>query len=474
MNQKNVTKDNTAAEKDKEKRGGLHRIYAILSKNKDTPFPENVREEHLDIPFLDHTGVRREAGCRLYLPASEHPLPLVYFSYYKITKDSAELARYLNEGWAVASPFEEKDHNTELTRDALAANSALLYALRRRPEIDADRIAITGGSAGGYMAMMLSALHLFPCCTVANGAPANAYFNFRHYAPYVSSFNAPAAAALKEEGRADLMSLLTRLPIPFGIVFNTFHTPENDARFDDLRTAAAVTPSLLADCFSNPLMEVHNTSDILVPVDQITRSFTYKHVSSDLPGDYRIHLSDYPLPEGFDRSFAEQLPEGSYSERLLPLIPEGSVAELPFDDKTFQINIFDEGEPQSHGSHGSDIPKGHTSDLAYIRHHFALGNADNFLTDGKLRLLLERYAGNSIQLPAHGSDGSAGQDTAVYGSAALYREETAEQLLTYRMRHPKEDLFGRMRHLAEEVPALAQAVSSCMEEICRMEQHLRH
>ena len=156
------------------KNDDLHRVYAILSKNEDTPFPENVREEDFRVPFLDHAGVQKEANCRLYLPDSEGPLPLVFFSYYKITKDSFELARYLNEGWAVASPFEEKDHNPELTRDAIVANSALLYALRHRPKIDADRIALTGGSAGGYMAMMLTALHLFPCCTVASGAPANA------------------------------------------------------------------------------------------------------------------------------------------------------------------------------------------------------------------------------------------------------------------------------------------------------------
>ena len=353
----------------------LHRKYAILSQGEEIPFPDNVREEHFTVPFIDHAGEVQEAKGCLYLPEGETPKPLVYFSYYKITKESLELKQYLHEGWAVASPFEDSDNNPEITRDGLVSNSALLYELRHRPEIDEARIAVVGGSAGGYTAMMLSALHLFPACTVASGAFANVYFNYRRYAPYLSTFNLPAFLSLKEEERTDLVGLFSKLPIPYGIVFNTCRTPEIDARLDDLQTGAAVTPTMLADCYSNPLMEVHNTSDILCPVDQITRGFTCSHVSDDLPADFKYKLADYDLPEGFDRSFTEQLPHGSYSERLIPVLPKGTSAELPFDEKPFQINIIDEGEPQSHGSHGTDMPKGSFSQKAYMKHAFENGNS---------------------------------------------------------------------------------------------------
>lgn len=36
----------------------------------------------------------------------------------------------------------------------------------------------------------------------------------------------------------------------------------------------ALSPVGVADCFSNPLIVVHVTSDILVPIDQTTREFT--------------------------------------------------------------------------------------------------------------------------------------------------------------------------------------------------------
>ena len=435
----------------------LHRKYAILAKNDGAVFSKNVYEEHFTVPFIDHTGMVQNARGCLYLPDREGPMPLVYFSYYKVTKDSFELAQYLREGWAVACPFEESDNNPEITRDGLVSNSALLYALRRRAEIDNKRIAIVGGSAGGYTAMMLSAMHLFPCCTVASGAFANVLFNFRYYAPYLSSFNVPAAMALGEEERADLMTLLSRLPIPYGIIFNTCRTPEIDARLDDLRIAAAVTPTMLVSCYSNPLMEIHNTSDILCPVDQITRSFTYSHVSSDLPEDFKIHLADYDLPDGFNRSFAEQLPKDSYTERLIPVAPEGSVTELPFDEKPFQLNIIDEGEPQSHGSHGSDIPKGTISQVLYLKNALNHGNENNFLTDSKLCLLVERYAGHSTQLPAHEGE--------VYGSMTLYREEVMEQLSLYEKQHPQDDLYCRLIRIAEKTPALAEAAKLCAQAL---------
>lgn len=283
----------------------LHRMYAILSERGDEAFPENATEKHFEVPYLDHSGAKRTARGCLYLPDRDGPIPLVFFSYYKVTKDSSELVQYLKEGWAVASPFEDHDNNPEVTRDALVSNSALLYHLKHQKEIDGERIALAGGSAGGYMALMLSALHLFPCCTVAQGAFVNVFFNFRRYAPHLSGINLPVLLSLKAEGRADLMTMLKELPIPYGIVFNTFRTPEIDARLDDPSIAAAVSPLMLTDCFSNPMMEIHNTSDILCPVDQITRRYTYAHVSPDLPQDYKIRLSDYDMPEGFARSLAD-------------------------------------------------------------------------------------------------------------------------------------------------------------------------
>lgn len=437
----------------------LQKLFAIQAQNKENSLPEGVRTEYVKIPYLDHNGEQKEVNACIYIPEGKKPYPLVYVSHYKITADAAELSAYLKEGWAVACQYEEKDPNEEITRDGLVSNSAVLWYLRNRPEIDKTRIAITGGSAGGYMGMMLSALHLTGCCTVVRGAFANAYFNFKYYAPYTAEFNMPALFGMKEEERADLLKMLSKLPIPFAIVFNTFRTPEMEERLSDIRTAKAVSPVMLAACLSNPLLETHNTSDILVPVDQITRSFTYPHVGSDLPSDYKIHLNDFDLPEEMNKSFVEMLPEGSYTERLLPLVPEGETADLPFDEKPFQIDIYDEKEPQSYGSHGTGLPQGYASDIAYLRHYMKIGNASQFLTEEKAELLLERYVGISIQLPAH--EGKAD----VYGSSGIYRKEVEEEFVSYAVSHPDEDVCAKILKAAGGRAELKEAAEKCCEAV---------
>lgn len=440
----------------------LQKLFAIQAQNKEKTLPEGTQTEYFKVPYLDHNGEKKEVNACIYFPEGKKPYPLVYVSHYKITPDAAELAGYLKEGWAVACQYEEKDPNEELTRDGLVSNSAVIWNLRNRPEIDETRIAITGGSAGGYMGMMLSALHLTGCATIVRGAFSNVYFNFKHYAPYTASFNMGTFLKLKQEGETDLMKLLSKLPIPFAIVFNTFGTgtnPELDARLGDLETAKAVSPTMLAGCLSNPLLETHNTSDILVPVDQITRSFTYPHVGSDLPSDYKIHLNDFEMPEELNKSFVEMLPEGSYTERLLPLVPEGETEDLPFDEKPFQIDIYDEKEPQSYGSHGTGLPQGYASDIAYLKRYMKDGNVSQFLTKEKAVLLLERYAGISMQLPAH--DGNPD----IYGSRDIYQKEVTEELLSYAVSHPEEDICEKLMEAARTRAELKKAAEKCCEQI---------
>ena len=67
---------------------------------------------------------------------------------------------------------------------------------------------------------------------------------------------------------------------------------------------------------------------------------------------------------------------------------------------------------------------------------FERGLAQNeILTGGKFLLLLERYMGESIQLPPH-----EGIDDSVYGSLAIYRKEIVEELSGWLKHHSSEEL----------------------------------
>lgn len=57
------------------------------------------------------------------------------------------------------------------------------------------------------------------------------------------------------------------------------------------------------------------------------------------------------------------------------------------------------------------------------------------LTNKKLLLLLERYQGKSVQLPAH-----TDVDDSIYGSLATYQKEIVEEFSQWADNHSKEEL----------------------------------
>lgn len=85
-------------------------------------------------------------------------------------------------------------------------------------------------------------------------------------------------------------------------------------------------------------------------------------------------------------------------------------------------------------------------DVPYLKAMFERGLAQNeVLTSGKLLLLLERYMGESIQLPAH-----EGVDDTVYGSLAVYRREIVEELTCWVKSRSAEELDAAMNIAVDE------------------------
>ena len=445
------------------KEAKLKQIYAVLSQKKELPpFPEHT-EERIEIPFISKENICRKRPVRLFLPKTgEKKVPLVFSAHYELAEESAELRMYLSEGWAVASAAEFDDrYNAELYEDDLVFNNAALWELSRRPEIDRERIAVVGGSAGGYTTLMLSALRLGICGSVARSAIANLLFNFRYYAPYVAAFNEKALETLNDKEKKDLAEILSRLPIPFAAVLRLFRAPEGDLTEELLRYYEQLSPTGLCGAFSSPFIETHFTSDILVPVDQVSRRYTHQMPGQSLPQDFKLRLSDYPLDGVLSKSFEEELPKDLKNVRILTLPEVHQDIELPFDpDRPFTIDIYEEGAPEAYAGHSLNSFTEVLSDLPFLRYCFSRGcSGTNFLTKGKIRILLERYTGCSVNLPAH-----EGADDSVYGSLAVYREEILEMFRQYRSSHPDEKVVRMLREAAEADSALSEAA----EEIIRM------
>lgn len=395
-----------------------------MQAGENLPPLENVSQSTVDVKYITKDGTVKTRPIRLYLPEqAQQPMPLIYVPHYEMAEDSAELRRYLTKGWAVASPTAfDNAYNGELTDDDLVFNNAALYTLRHMAEFDRQRIAVVGGSAGGYTALMLSALQMGNCATIATAPISNVYFNFYQYFPM----------AAERDDAPFFLKLVTGMFLPIQENF-----PDNN----DTTRWEALSAVGLADCFSSPLVITHVTSDILVPIDQTTREFTYDHERDTMPEGFSTRLpADNPGVLG--RSLADELPsEMTHIEHIPITNPDADNTLYYNSEKPFTLNIFDDGPTQAAGSHRATSGTGIIDDSPYLEEMFSRSLAQTeLLMPGKLLLMLERYQGNSIQLPAH-----EGVDDTVYGSLAVYRQEVIEELGQWAENHSLAELDAAMR-----------------------------
>ena len=118
-------------------------------------------------------------------------------------------------------------------------------------------------------------------------------------------------------------------------------------------------------------------------------------------------------------------------------VPVDSSMTVPYDAvKPFNINVSDDGPVESFSSHNNGNPQGTVNMIPYLKEMATRSLASTeLLRPGKVRLLLERYAGKSVQLPAH-----EGIDDSIYGSLKVYQDEVVDELGRYAKNHSVKDV----------------------------------
>lgn len=408
--------------------------YTLQGDTADTTLSEDeIKKEIIDIKYITKNGEVETRQIILYRPANEQgDIPLIYVPHYAVEESSADFQSYIKNGWACASPYDFKnEYNGELVTDDLVFNNAALYTLRHLDGIDKQRIGIVGGSAGGYMTLMLNQLQMGTTASIANSPITNVYFNF-----YIHFLNCDEINS--NSGMFDF-------PIPIqGMVSKLFRPINDNFKGDEYPLWEAISPISMAKTFSNPTVINHFTGDILVPIDQISKNYTYDKNDGTLPKDFTARMNNN-YPGILSKSLEEQANPEELFIKKYKLENKHFNMDMPYSDKLLTINIFDDGPISAKGSHTAPGTSGNSDSIPYLKDMLSktLKETEKLVPE-KLILMLDRYQGNSKQLPSH-----VGVDDEVYGSLAIYQKEIIEELLVYKNNHSMEELDNAINELFE-------------------------
>jgi hypothetical protein len=331
--------------------------------------------------YRDPEGKEKEGKATIYvpLPIRDNPkakVPLYFSAGYEID-DNAALT-HLRQGFAVVTPRALEAN--PLIRGA-NPDIALMHIVRSLPFVDDEHVVIGGGSAGGYMTLMLAA-ETFP---VAGAAPDVPPVNWGYNAAY---FFKQRDRIAPTKGEA-----VSRVPVPNGV--GVMLQPATKVYGDDFGDGTWFVHSPVAHVatITCPVSAYWTTADVLVPMDQVGAKWVKPFDKTKFPAGFtmdpmalvesiegRTRLTDV-LKESEYEVFVVQSPKANPKPREVPLSKT----------KQWSIMIIDEGPPEPQVGH---LKYGG----AWTRNEFfdrARKNkiAADQLTEAKLMRLMDRYAG---------------------------------------------------------------------------------
>jgi hypothetical protein len=367
---------------------------------------------------------REETGrARIYLPASvrlnpSRRLPLLHGAGY--TVDERGAAAMTAKGYAVSTPF---GHPLNPLGRGANLDRAILHAARRLPFVDPLRVSVQGGSAGGWMALMVAA-DAFPLVWAMPDVPP---IHLGYNAAYIHEQQALAAAPAG--GGTPRMPVLLAVGGIAAQMKTLYGVP-----FDSPAYLAA-SPLAHLDTVTAPTLVTFSTADMLVPVNQVGPKHVRPHDSSAFPDGFTTALTERFPGVGGKRTLLEALPRARYEQYRIPppakptrLGTQGPPAQvtLPFSrEKPWSIVVIDEGpvEPAvGHFKYAWALDR-----EPFLRWAEERGVTADQLTAPKLRRLMMRVKGQPWR-PLRIRPGEKGEEIA--GNLLDYPEaERADVLL---------------------------------------------
>jgi hypothetical protein len=341
--------------------------------------------------YRDQEGKDKEAKAKIFLPESIHAQgnarhPLFFAAGYELP-DGLE-HDYTSRGWVIVSP-----HSLETNPLIRTMNPdvALLHLARTFPWVDDARVLIGGGSAGGWMTLLLAG-ETFPLAGAAPDVPpVNWAYNGAYFFKQLDKAGPSGGSAAKVPALFGVGTLLKPCLKVYG------ENSEDSSWFADSPVAHVST-------ITCPVSVYFSTADVLVPMNQVAAKWVQPFEKSQFPDGFTMDPEKLMESREGRQRLLDVLPESAYEVFRLAVpygtslhnVPGGtghpSTCELPVSaGKLWSIGIIDEGPPVP----GIDHRK---YNLMLTRNTFlervsTAKITPEQLTSTKLERLMDRYAG---------------------------------------------------------------------------------
>ncbi len=320
--------------------------------------------------------------------------PLLHWAGY--SKEEKENLKLAQNGIVVSNP--EKNKVNPL---ALGPNKdlAMLHIVRGLPFIDDSRVGIQGGSAGGYMSLLLAA-ESFPISYAStSGAVLNRGYNLAYLK---KSMELAKKISPEDPGQVTPVIYVTG-----HIVKEAFALFTND--LSDICWFNS-SPISQIDTITCPVALMVSSADTLVPVEQVSPDFVVPVDENEFPKGFTSDVEALSGNEKEKTSLLDILKPGQY-EILKVIPPEGlpvfkqmeydlarnpptTFLKMPFSKtKQWSIVVRTEGAKMAKIGHIKYLAL--YFDMDFIDYYREAEIKPEQLTLRKLERLMSRYAGKT-------------------------------------------------------------------------------
>lgn len=357
----------------------------------------------------DLRGEPYEACGKLLLPSAVlagdgDRLPVWFSCGYELPDDIAR--QQVARGRIVVSSCDPRDDEVFPFHNPLCrgpnTDYVLAHLVRSLPFVDPARIIYSGGSAGGYAALLVAA-EAFPAAAAVAGVPV---VNLAYQAAY-TMLNAPRIAA-DPPAEQPLMGVLMAMFVEF------IERGWKRSFGDDVSTSTWFDHSPVAhvERITCPVAAFFSTADFLVPIEQVGSGLAAPTLAALPPGVVMSASALTPAPHAGIR-LLDVLADAA-EVQLVPVPPgvaEARISDIDLtmtrpqtpapvracSDKQWQVVVVDEG-PTVFGI-------GHTRHLIeadfepYVAQALDKGVQPDQLTSAKLQQLVQRWSGEEWLAP---------------------------------------------------------------------------